>query len=140
LRSARLKSFVLDANALLDLLLNRPGADQIAKLIKQAAAGEIRVLISIINWGEVYYVIWRNQGLAAAEKVLQHIANLPIHVINTDSELTKLAASFRVRYHLPYADGFAAALAQEQNATLVTGDRDFAPLKKSIRILWLVAR
>ncbi|MGH9786488.1 MAG: type II toxin-antitoxin system VapC family toxin, partial [Terriglobia bacterium] len=125
---------------LLDLLLNRAGAGQIAKLVKQAAAGEIRILISIINWGEVYYVVWRNQGLAAAERVLQQIAALPIQVINTDSELTKLAASFRVRYHLPYADGFAAALAQEQNATLVTGDRDFAPLEKSIRILWLAAR
>lgn len=140
MRSARLKSFVLDANALLDLLLNRAGADQVEKLIKQATEGRIRILISIINWGEVYYVVWRNQGLAAAEKVLQQVAGLPIQVINTDSELTKLAASFRVRYHLPYADGFAAALAQEENATLVTGDRDFAPLDKTIRILWLAAR
>ena len=140
MRSARLKSFVLDANALLDLLLNRAGSDHIEKLVTQAAAGEIRVLISLINWGEVYYVIWRNQGLPAAEKVLQHIANLPIHVVNTDSGLTKLAASFRVRHHLSYADGFAAALAAEQQATLVTGDRDFAPLKKDICILWLAGR
>jgi predicted nucleic acid-binding protein len=123
----------------LALLQKRPGADQIERLVKQAAAGEIRILISIINWGEVYYVIWRNRGLAAAENVLLQIADLPIHVVNTDSELTKLAASFRVRHNLPYADGFAAALAQEQNATLVTGDRDFAPLEKSVRILWLVA-
>ena len=140
MRSARLKSFVLDANALLDLLLDRPGAEQIEKLIRQARAGEIRILISLINWGEVYYVIWRNRGLAAAEEVLLQIADLPIHIVNTDSELTKLAASFRIRYHLPYADGFAAALAQEQEATLVTGDRDFVSLGKSIRIRWLAAR
>ena len=140
MRSARLKSFVLDANALLDLLLNRAGSDHIEKLIAQARAGEIRILISLISWGEVYYVIWRNRGIAEAERVLQHIANLPIHVVNPDSELTKLAASFRVRYQLAYADGFAAALAKAQEATLVTGDRDFAPLKKDIRILWLAAR
>ena len=140
MRSARLRNFVLDANALLVLLQDRPGADRIERLIKQAAAGEIRILISLINWGEVYYVIWRNRGLAAAEKVLQQIAELPIHVMHPDSESTKLAASFRVRHHLPYADGFAAALTQEQNATLVTGDQDFAPLKKIIRILWLAAR
>lgn len=109
-------------------------------LLRQAAAGEIRIFISLINWGEVYSVIWRNRGLDTAETVLRQIAELPIHVIPPDSELTKLAASFRVRYHLPYADGFAAALAQEQQATLVTGDRDFASLGKSIRILWLAGR
>jgi len=131
---------VLDANALIGVLEARSGAEPVKKLLQQAAAGEIRILISIIQWGEVYYIAWRNHGLAAAEKVLQQIAGLPIHVVNTDSELTKLAASFRVRYHLPYADGFAAALAHEQNATLVTGDRDFAPLEKNIRILWLAGR
>ncbi len=131
---------MLDANALIGVLEARSGAEPVKKLLQQAAAGEIRILISIIQWGEVYYIAWRNHGLAAAEKVLQQIAGLPIHVVNTDSELTKLAASFRVRYHLPYADGFAAALAHEQNATLVTGDRDFAPLEKNIRILWLAGR
>jgi predicted nucleic acid-binding protein len=131
---------VLDANALVGVFEARSGAERVKQLLRQASTGDIRILISIIQWGEVYYVIWRSRGLAAAEKTLQQIAGLPIQVINTDSELTKLAASFRIRYHLPYADGFAAALAQEQNATLVTGDRDFAPLKKSIRILWLVAR
>jgi len=131
---------VLDANALIGVWEARSGAEPVKKLLQQAAAGEIRILISIIQWGEVYYIAWRNHGLAAAEKVLQQIAGLPIHVVNTDSELTKLAASFRVRYHLPYADGFAAALAHEQNATLVTGDRDFAPLEKNIRILWLAGR
>lgn len=131
---------MLDANALIGVWEARSGAEPVKKLLQQAAAGEIRILISIIQWGEVYYIAWRNHGLAAAEKVLQQIAGLPIHVVNTDSELTKLAASFRVRYHLPYADGFAAALAHEQNATLVTGDRDFAPLEKNIRILWLAGR
>jgi len=136
LKSANLKSVVLDANAVVDLLQDRGGADRVEKLIRQAGEGHIQLLISIINWGEVYYVVWRNRGLAAAERVLQQIAELPIQVINTDSELTKLAASFRVKYKLPYADCFAAALAQQRKASLATGDQDFAKVAKLIRIHW----
>lgn len=136
MKSARLRTTVLDANALLDFLLARGGVEQVKKLMRQAAEGQLQLLISIINWGEVYYVVWQNRGLATAERVLQQIAALPIQIVNTDSELTKLAASFRVKYKLPYADCFAAALAQQRKATLATGDKDFAQVEHAIRIVW----
>ena len=136
MKSANLGSTVLDSNALLDLLEERNGAARIERLIKQASGGHIQLLLSLINWGEVYYIVLRKRGLAAAERVLQQIAQLPIQVIPPDSELTKLAAGFHVQYKLPYADCFAAALAEQHKAKLVTGDRDFEPLARRLRILW----
>jgi predicted nucleic acid-binding protein len=40
-------------------------------------------------------------------------------------ELTRLAASLKAGHNLPYADCFAAALAQDRKATLVTSDGDY---------------
>lgn len=127
---------MLDANAVLNFLQDRGGAERVEKLIRQAGEGHIQLLISVINWGEVYYLVWRHRGPAAAEEVLRQIAQLRIQIVNADPELTKLAATFRAKHKLPYADCFAAALALQQKATLVTADSDFAPAKHTIKIVW----
>jgi len=140
LKSARLRTTVLDANPLIDFLEARPNAERVEKLLQQADEGQLQLLMSVINWGEVYYAIWRTRGPSAAEVVLRQIAQLPIQVINADPELTKLAASFRVKSRLPYADCFAAALAQQRKATLATADHDFARVEKQVKILWTVGQ
>jgi hypothetical protein len=38
---------------------------------------------------------------------------------------------------MSYADAFAAAAAKFKNAELVTGDPEFKPLEKEIKINWL---
>jgi len=52
-------------------------------------------------------------------------------------ELAKLAASLEAQYNLPYADCFAAALAQTRKATLVTSDKYFEGVGTAIKILWV---
>lgn len=135
-----MKTAVLDANVLIGLLEARKEAERARKLLRQADEGQTQLLMSVVNWGEVYYAIWRTRGPSLAEEVLRQIAQLPIQIINADPELTKLAASFRVKYKLPYADCFAAALAQQRRATLVTADKDFARVEGQVRILWTVER
>ena len=133
-----MKTAVLDANALIGFMEARHGAERVKNLISLAREGQLQLLMSVINWGEVYYARWRTRGPVVAEASLRQISQLPIQVINIDSELTKLAASFRVKYRLPYADCFAAALAQQRKATLVTADSDFARVERQVRILWMV--
>ena len=53
-----------------------------------------------------------------------------------DRLLTKLAAEFRARHGLPYADCFAAGLAHQRKATLATADKDFLVMNRVLRILW----
>ena len=54
-----------------------------------------------------------------------------------DRELADLAAGLKARFSLSLADAFAAALAKKLKAELITGDAEFKPLEKEIRILWL---
>jgi predicted nucleic acid-binding protein len=52
-------------------------------------------------------------------------------------ELAKLAASLKAEHNLPYADCFAAALAQARKATLVTSDKDFECVGSVVKTIWV---
>jgi predicted nucleic acid-binding protein len=93
--------------------------------------------MSVVNWGEVYYSVWRARGEKAAAAKLQEIAQLPIQVFGVDMELAKLAASLKAEHNPPYADCFAAALAQVRKAALVTSDKDFECADSAVKILWV---
>ena len=131
-----MKRVVLDASALMTMFLDRPGGEKVQELISAAVEGKRELLMSVVNWGEVYYSIWQAQGRENAEKALALIAQLPIELVDADVELARLAAEFKAQYKLPYADGFAAALAQQRKATVVTSDKDFGQVEKQVTILW----
>jgi predicted nucleic acid-binding protein len=95
------------------------------------------LFMSVVNWGEVYYSIWRAHGHDAARKTAAEISQLPIEVANADSELTKSAAELHAKHNLPYADCFAAALTKIRKAHLATSDQDFTKVKSEIEILFL---
>jgi ribonuclease VapC len=120
------KTCVLDASALMAFFENRAGADQVEDLLAKAADRKKPLLMSVVNWGEVYYSIWRARGERAAHLKLREIAQLPIEVVDADMELTQAAARLKAAHNLPYADCFAAALARSRKANLVTSDKDFA--------------
>ena len=54
-----MKRVVLDASALMTFFEDRPGAAKVEELIAQATEGKCELLISVVNWGEVYYSVWR---------------------------------------------------------------------------------
>ena len=68
---------------------------------------------------------------------LQEIAQLPIQVKDVDMELAQAAARLKAQHNLPYADCFAAALAQARKAALVTSDRGFQRVRPALKILWV---
>ena len=132
-----MKTYVLDASALMTFFENRRGADKVEKLLVDAADAERPLAMSVANWGEVYYAIWRAHGEKAATAKVQEIAQLPIQVFDVDMELAKLAASLKAEHNLPYADCFSAALAETRKATLVTSDKDFERVGTTLKILWV---
>lgn len=93
--------------------------------------------MSVINWGEAYYSVWNTSGPGVARWVIGTIAGLPIAVIPVGQDQALLAAELKAEQKLPYADCFAASLALERDATLVTADSDFARLKKKLSLLLL---
>jgi predicted nucleic acid-binding protein len=133
-----MKRIVLDAGALMTFFEDRPGAGKVEELIRLGIEGKRQLLMSVVNWGEVYYSTWRAKGPGVARKVLDDIAQLPVEIVDADLELTRTAAELRTEHKLPYSDCFAAALAANRKASLATSDRDFAAVEKRIAILWTV--
>jgi predicted nucleic acid-binding protein len=62
---------------------------------------------------------------------------LPIEFHPATRELADRAADLKSRISFSLADAFAAALAKEKKADLVTGDPEFKAAEKEIRIQWL---
>jgi len=131
-----MKRIVLDASALMTFFDGRPGAAKVEALITNAAEGKCQLLMSVVNWGEVYYSVWRAKGPGTARKIATDIAQLPIELVDAGYELTKLAAELHADHKLPYADCFAAALAAARKASLATSDPDFAKLERRLTLLW----
>jgi predicted nucleic acid-binding protein len=130
------KRIVLDSSALMTFFENRPGADKVEELLQLAIAGKRELLMSVVNWGEVYHSVWRAKGPGVALKTISDIAQLPIELIDAGYDLTKLAAELCAQHKLPYVDCFPAALALSRKASLATSDENFAFVEKKLDLLW----
>jgi predicted nucleic acid-binding protein len=131
------ESVVLDASALMTFFLDRRGAEKIEELLDRAAAGACELAMSVVNWGEVYYSVWRSEGESIAQNMAAEIAQLPIDLVPATYVLAKFAAELHARHKLPYADCFAASLAATRDAPVATADTDFALIENQIQILWV---
>jgi ribonuclease VapC len=116
---------------------DEPAAPVVEELIHKASAEKIRLLLSVVNWGEVYYGMWHAGGKEAADSAAGDLSRLPIELVDADLHLAKQAAIYKATNRMSYADAFAAALAKNKNAELVTGDPEFKALSKEIKIVWL---
>lgn len=130
--------YVLDSYALLALLNAEPGAALVERLLRRAEAGELELWLSAINLGELTYVVQRRWGAEKMRAVQAHIEALALNLVTADLPRVLAAAHLKAQYPISYADAFAAALALEMQATLVTGDLEFSVLRHKIPIAWLV--
>jgi len=130
---------VLDSWALMAFLHDEPAADEVEKLLVKAAEEKHKLLLCVVNWGEIYYSIARSEGEAIAEQKAADLATLAIELVGVgdDLQLVREAAKLKASKKMAYADCFAAALATVRNAELVTGDLEFKEVEKEIKINWL---
>jgi predicted nucleic acid-binding protein len=129
--------YVLDSFALLAYLEAEPSGPVVLGLFEAARDGEARLYLSTINAGEVYYILMREQGAESADSFLGDLNNLPIALCSATDDRVWAAARLKAEHAISYADAFAAALAIELKATLVTGDPEFTSLTGPITIQWL---
>lgn len=132
---AATRRYVLDANALIALFEGRqPAAEKVRKLLADASHFDAPLWMSAVNWGEVFYTEWRHYGEAKAREAEMNLRRLPILVIAVDLERATRAAALKQKHNLGYADSFAAELAIERGAWLVTADPEFARLGKTLSV------
>jgi len=132
-----MKRYVLDSYSLLAYAENEKGSDEVENILVKALNDEVELFLSVINWGEMYYIALREGGNQRAELYKNIFARYPINIVEANKELTLFAAKFKAFNKISYADAFAAGLTKMKKAILVTGDKEFKSLQKEIDILWL---
>ena len=121
-----MKTRVLDSWPILQWIKERqPATDIVENLLAEAESGAIRLLMSAINVGEVYYYVRKYQGERLAESWRASSGALPVTIEVPTADDIWDAALLKAQYPISYADAFAAALAQKYRCPLVTGDPEF---------------
>ncbi len=128
---------VLDAHAVFVYLEKEPGHEKVLGALTHAAQSGKNLLMTSVNWGEVYYATLRELGEKTAEGVLSLLDTFPLEIVDVDKKLAKQAGLYKASKKMSYADCFAAALAKLNKADLLTGDKEFKAVEKEIRIVWL---
>jgi predicted nucleic acid-binding protein len=128
---------VLDSYAMMAFFEDEPGADFVRSLILQAEENKVELLMSVLNLGEVWYSIARTNSTEIADRYIHEIEGMAIEIVDVDWQLTRRAAAFKVNGNISYADCFAAALAKNRKAELITGDTEFKVLQGEIDIAWI---
>jgi len=131
------KTRVLDSWAILEWISGRqPASELVGALLSEAEDGRVKLLMSAINVGEVYYFLRKHHSETLADFWRQSSQTLPVTMEVPTAEDIWDAPLLKSRYPIAYADGFAAALAQKYNCPLVTGDPEFRTLD-GLELYWI---
>ena len=115
-------SKVVDAWAMIAWLLDQAAAPAVESFLQEADAGNLHLLMSWINAGEVYYIISKRHGQERAADFLKRLPSLPIRLVLPDEDGILAAADVKAGHPVSYSDAFAIALAQSEKASVITGD------------------
>lgn len=131
-------TYILDSWALMAWLKGEtPASHRVRDLLEAAAAGRLRLVMSMINVGEVYYLLIKSGQGPAAEDFVQALgSSMPIEPLLPDRDCILQSARLKGNYPISYADAFAAATAILHNAPLVTGDPEFRSVP-GLKLEWL---
>jgi ribonuclease VapC len=128
---------VLDAWSVIAYLEGEPAGERVAETIADAHENGGPLLMTVINAGEVWCLIARAASAAEADGAVSDLRQLGVELVDVDWDLSREAATLKSKHRMSFADCFAAALARERKATLLTGDPEFRQVQEQVRIQWL---
>jgi len=131
------KALVFDAWSVLAYFEGGPAGQQIADILADAHENATPMMISVVNAGEVWYILSRETSETEADSSIEELQRLGVQFIDADWKLAREAARFKAKNKMSLADCFAAALTKENKADLVTGDQEFKQVESDMRIAWL---
>jgi len=128
---------VFDSWAILAYVQAEPAGARVRSLLIEVTEIRRSLWMTNINLGEVWYMLARRNSGAYASQQLAELGQIGIERVDIDWPMVLEAADYKSRHKISYADAFAAALAKQRHAELVTGDREFRALESEIKIHWL---
>jgi predicted nucleic acid-binding protein len=122
--------YLLDTSALLTLIEDEAGADQVEQVLRRA-----EVWLPWLALLETSYITQQEQGEAEAEHRYAMIKQLPVTILWDMDEPTLLtAARLKATRRVSLADAIIAALAIRQNAILLHKDPEFEVLAEQVSL------
>jgi ribonuclease VapC len=128
---------ILDAHALLVFLERETGFEKVENFLNSASEKDNYLLMTSVNYGEVYYIVLRECGQDKADEIEKIIKTMPIEIVDVNIQLAKEAARLKAIKKISYADCFSAALAKIHKGEVITGDREFKAVENEVKIAWI---
>ena len=106
-----MKHYLVDTNVIIDLLLNRDGADAAAALIDGAERGEYKVSICSLSFTNIYYSLRKflshEQRIDCLSQLCEVVDTLPVNGTVIIAALQSGWTDFEdsVQYHCALVDG-----------------------------------
>ncbi len=124
---------VVDTWAALAFLRKEGSADTtMRRYLKRADSGNVRLLMNLVNLGEVYYRMIQLAGVDDADERLRLLRKLPIEMVPVREPLAMEAGRIKAQFRVSFADAFAVATARVENGTVLTGDPEILALPRNV--------
>lgn len=122
--------FILDTSAIIAYLADEKEASEVEKVIPEAK-------IPFICLSELYYLIWRKRGRSDADKMYAVVKSWALSVLYPNERVILNAGRFKAVHKLGISDSYIAAFTLEEDAVLVTKDKDYQIINEEIGIKFL---
>jgi predicted nucleic acid-binding protein len=133
--------FILDSFALLCLFdrKRKKESSVIIKYLEDAENGRIKLYLSKINEGEVFYKLYKYLGESVAVGFREDIKKgiIPLNVVSVNDKRVERASEIKAKYPLSYADAFCVELASDMKLPLITGDPEFKNVGGIVEVIWI---
>ncbi len=133
---------VLDAHAVLAFFGEEPGWAEVDEVLRMGEPW-----MTLVNLGEVVYILERSSGRAAADEVWANLraesrpGGVPVQWLEVDDHLVRRAAAIKAQGGISYADAFAAGAASLLGCPVLTGDLEFRVAEAAgVAVRWLDGR
>ena len=132
--------FVLDACALVALLMKEKGWDIVADIYQQANNGNVLLYMNRINLLEVYYGFYRDRGKEYASNIITSVEESSVLINEFDSSIFQEAGRLKAMYKISLADSIVVAQTIILNGSIITSDHHelrFIEGKENLHFTWI---
>jgi len=116
-----MKTYILDACALIAVLNKEKGAESVKEILEKARNNTVKIYMNKVNLLEVYYGILREYGEETADNIISEVYCSPVKIIDKLSDkVFKHAGILKSKYKISLADSIALAESINKKGELIT--------------------
>jgi len=129
--------YVLDTSAILTLVDDEEGSDEVERLLRGSRTGRLQAFACSITLMELFYTALREKGEDEAVMLSALVKAYPLEWLYPDEKTLLQAARLKATHALSVADALIAATAKLRGAVLAHKDPEFEALRKEVVLLSL---